>query len=46
MASPVFTPGGQVSGRKPQSCTIPAFELVKLETQMLSFPSTDTAQGP
>ena len=41
--SPVFMPGGQFSGRKPQRCTMPAAALLKFETQMLSFPSTETA---
>jgi hypothetical protein len=45
IASPVFMPGGQFSVRKPQSCTIPADALAKFETQMLSFPSTEIAQG-
>ena len=46
MASPVFTPGGQCSVRKPHSSTIPADAVLKLEIQMLSLPSTEAAHGP
>src|SRR5271167_1251282 len=45
MASPVFTPGGQCSVRKPQNSTIPADAEPKLEIQTLSLPSTEAAQG-
>ena len=45
MASPVFTPGGQCSVRKPHNSTIPADAVLKLEIQMLSLPSTEAAQG-
>ena len=33
MASPVFTPGGQCSVRKPHNSTIPADAVLKLEIQ-------------
>ena len=46
MASPVFTPGGQCSVRKPHNSTIPADAVLKLEIQMLSLPSTEAAHGP
>src|SRR5271166_1047331 len=45
MASPVFTPGGQCSVRKPHNSTIPADQLLKLGIQMLSLPSTEAVQG-
>src|SRR6266446_1207591 len=39
------SPGGQFSVRKPRNSTIPSEAVDRLETQMLSLPSTDTAQG-
>src|ERR1035438_7248590 len=46
MASPVCTPGGQCSVRKPHNSTIPADAVLRFDTQILSLPSTETAHGP
>src|SRR5208283_869997 len=39
-------PGGQFSAFTPHSCTIGLLGMAKLEIQILSLPSTATAQGP